>query len=140
MKTTMIILLLTIGLTIFSCKDKSVNSVDQIIGSYKAIVFREPGSQDGGVDILAKGGMLTTRLLSDLKAEGKLVIPDNIGSNFAPTDMNYNGTFTFDADSVHFKNTQTLLDYYSFIRKGTRLETPDMIGRMASFKIILEKE
>lgn len=124
----------------------SIPDVERITGFYEAVKFIEPGEHDGGVDILANGGVLTARLTSDFEVEGRLVIPGNIGSNFAPTDTNYTGLFDLDRDTVRFKDTNTLLDYYPsyplmFIVTGTRLETVDWeeSGRWA-IKIVMEKQ
>jgi hypothetical protein len=127
-------------LTTSSCKDSTVNDIDGIVGSYNAVIFREPGSSDGGVDILREGGGLTLRLWSDFRAEGKLFIPENIGSNYPPTDTNYSGTLDLNRDTIRVRSTQTLLDQFPLIAKDHRLETPDMPGRMATFKIIFEKQ
>ena len=122
-----------------SCNDDSITNAERIAGFYEAIVFTEPGAHDGGVNILANGGVLTARLFSDFKVEGRLVIPEDIDSNFAPQDINYCGTFTVNVDTIRFVGAETLLDQFPFIIKETRLETPDMTGRMALFKIILDK-
>lgn len=129
-----------------SCNNDSVPSSEWIAGSYVATTFTEPGQHDGGVDILANGGMFTARLSSSFEVEGRLVIPENIGSNFSPVDTIYIGLFNLDGDTLTFKDTGTLLDYYPsyplmFIATGTRLESVDWEerGRWA-IKIIMERQ
>jgi hypothetical protein len=124
----------------FSSCNNSITEAERIAGFYRATTFTEPGEHDGGVDILANGGILTARLSSNSGVEGRIVIPGNIGSNFAPVDVNYSGIFSVNEDTMHFENTETLLDLPVFIIYEHRLETPDMTGRMALFKIILEKQ
>lgn len=128
------------------CNNDSVTDVERITGFYEATTFTEPGRHDGGVDILANGGMLTARLSSNFEVEGRLLIPENIESNFSPADTNYTGLFDLDDDTVRFKDTNTLLDIrpsypLMFIVKDTRLETVDWDenGRWA-IKIIMEKQ
>lgn len=135
-------ILFLFALSILACKEDSVSDVEKIANSYKAVVFVLPGSGDEPIDVLAKGGSLTTRLSSDFKVEGRVVIPANIGTSDPATDTNFVGTFTMNADTIRFKNTGTLLDrsdYFPFIVKGSRLESADRISR-GPFKILLEKQ
>lgn len=127
---------------IFACeRNSSVDAIGRITGDYKAIVFQEPGQHDGGVDILANGGSLTARFLKDFNVEGYILIPEDIGSNYAPIDTTYVGTFTMDGDSIQFKNTGTPLDNLSpFLIKDSLIESIDKPGRGTAFKIILEKQ
>lgn len=120
------------NLSILACKGDSVSDVERIVNSYKAIVLTLPGSRDEPVDVIAKGGMLTARLLSDYRVEGRIVIPPNISTSAPATDTNYVGSFTLSADTVRFRNTGTPLDhsdYFPFVVKGARLESVDKISR-----------
>lgn len=126
-----------------TCSDNdSVTDVGRITGIYMATAFIEPGEHDARVDILANGGILTAQLSSNFEVEGHLLIPDNIGSNFAPTDTSYYGEFNLDGDRLHFINAKTFMDHdpFMFIVKDARLETPDWTGHWTSTKIILEKQ
>ncbi len=127
---------------VFACNnDEGILNVDRVVGFYRAIVFTEPGRLDGGVDILAKGGELSARLLKkDLKVEGYIRIPAGVESNFPPMDTIYTGTFALAADTLHIKNTHTPLDSYSpFLVKGNRLESIDKDVRWR-IKMVLEKK
>ena len=130
-------------LLVLSCSKNSVSEDDeQISGLYKAIAFSEPGEKDGGVDILASGGMLTVRLLDNFELEGHIRVPSDIGSNFAPIDDDFNGTFTLTDVRVHFINTGTFFDHdpWLFVVKDGQLRTPEWTGRLAPTEIILEKQ
>lgn len=125
-----------------ACNDDAATELERVTGTYWATTFTEPGQLDGGIDILANGGILTARLRSNYEVEGQLLIPENIESNFAPTDVDYYGEFNLEGDSIHLVNTETFLDQdpYMFIIKDSRLETPDWTGRWAPTKIILDKQ
>jgi hypothetical protein len=125
----------------FACERSSpVDDIDRIKGDYKAIVFEEPGQLDGGVDILANGGSLTARLFQNFYVEGYILIPEDIGSNYAPIDTTYMGTFILAGDSIQFKNTSTPLDHLSpFFINGSLLVSKDRRGRGPGF-MILEKQ
>jgi hypothetical protein len=133
---------LGIMLVVMACNNDTVTGLDRVIGMYSATTFTEPGQHDGGVDILVNGGILTARLRSNYEVEGHLLIPENIGSNFTATDVDYYGEFNLDGDNIHFVNTETFLDQdpYIFIIRDSRLETPDWTGRWAPTKIILDKQ
>jgi len=126
-----------------SCNEDPITyNIRNLIGFYKATTFTEPGSHDGGVDILANGGELTVQFTENYTVSGHLFIPDSIESNYPPMDTNYSGIFTIDNDIVRFKNTHYILNepQLYFIVKNGRLETEEVIGRGATFKIILEKQ
>jgi len=134
------LLLLCTILLVISCGHNSVSEDDgQIPGLYKAIEFTMPGDHDGTVDILDNGGSLTLRLLDDFEVEGHLIIPANIG--LGQTDAEINGTFTLNADSVHFNNTDTFLDndMWLFLVIDNQLRTPEWEGRKGQNVIILKK-
>ena len=139
------ILLMCTILFMFSCSENTVTEdqdpkkVDEIAGLYEAIVFTEPGTHDGGVDILDNGGSLTATLLNDYRVEGHLVIPDSIDSNFPPTDTSFEGNFSIDVDTVRFENTGTFLDSdpWMFIITDEHLSTPEWTGRWALTEIVL---
>jgi len=135
------VLLICTILLVISCDQNSISGDDgQIPGLYKATEFTMPGDQDGTVDILANGGSLTLRLLDDFEVEGRLIIPANIG--LWQTVADFNGTFTLNADSVHFNNTGTFLDneMWLFLVIDYQIKTPEWEGRMGQNKITLEKQ
>jgi len=133
-----------ITIVIFSCSSDEVtgNDATRLSGLYKAIVFIEPGSNDEGLDILANNGLLTIQFDRNFTVSGQLIIPENIGSNYAPIDTNYGGTYTLNGDTLRFNNTNDILDnpVVYFIVKDSTIETPVYQGRFALFKIILEKQ
>ncbi|MFC1547903.1 hypothetical protein ACFL5M_05190 [Candidatus Neomarinimicrobiota bacterium] len=136
------VLSLVIMLIVMACSNTDSGAEnEQIFGAYAASTFTEPGELDGGVDILGNGGMLTAQLGTNYIVDGYLLIPENIGSNFASTNTDYYGEFNLDGDTVRFVNTETFLDHdpFIFVVKESRLETPDWSGHMAQTKIILEK-
>ena len=130
-------------LIISSCNDDPISSnIKNLIGFYKATTFIEPGSRDGGVDILANGGELTAQFTENHTVSGHLFIPDSIDSNYPPMDTNYCGTYTLVKDTLRFKNTSNVLEIPNiyFIVKNDLLESGDIIGRHNPFKIILTKQ
>ena len=127
-----------------ACSDDPVSSENnsQLKGTYGATTFIEPGSADGGIDILENGGELTMEFRDNYFVEGRLMIPDNIGSNFSPVDTNYSGSYSLNEDTIRFSNTTDLLDSPTiyFLLRDSSLETPDYEGRLSLLKIILEKQ
>ena len=129
-------------IVIVTCNSNDpVTGTEPIAGLYVATTFTEPGQLNGGVGILANGGILTARLGSNYEVEGRLLIPDNIGSNFAPTDMSFSGEFNLNGNTLRFLNTQTFLDrdLYQFLVSDTRLENLFLDPRSA-ITIILDKQ
>lgn len=122
--------------------DDEINpEVERVVGFYKATTFTEPGDDDSGVDIGAEGGVVVAQLHSDLTVEGYYFIPENIGTNFAPRDMLYKGTFSLDNDTLRFKDTDvTVLDEYPYMVHADRLEMPQQSGRLSLLKVIMEKQ
>ncbi|PID60684.1 MAG: hypothetical protein CR986_03550 [Ignavibacteriae bacterium] len=139
---TKIIYFILLLFFLVSCDDdKITNNKDELSGTYKATKFTEPGSTDGGVDILANNGSLTLQFNKEQKVEGHLLIPADIGSNFAPIDTDFNGNYKVTNDTLRFSNTVDVLDNnVYFLTKDSKLETPDYEGRRSLFKIILEKK
>jgi len=103
--------------------------VERVVGFYKAITFIELGRSDGGVDILAGGGILVAQLYADFSVEGYYSIPDTVETSFPPRDMLYKGTFELTDDTLRFHGTDVAgLEFLPFIVYDDRLETPDIIN------------
>lgn len=75
-----------VALTV-SCERVTDPQEEGISGRYVVTQFTEPGQHDGGMDIPAKSGMVTTRLSSNLEVEEHLVIPEDSGPSFPPVDV-----------------------------------------------------
>jgi hypothetical protein len=125
-------------LLLAGCKDTVVNPVDRIVGQYKAVTFIVLGSRDEPVDVLKYGGTLTAKLESNFRVEGRVTIPPDANLGWRTIDTTYSGTFTLKADTLTFKDTQTLLDRMPFLVQERRLATPILLR--IPFKIILEKQ
>ncbi len=119
-----------------SCEVPTESSA--LTGYYESITFREPGQADGGVDILAKGGFIQLRLRADAAVKGRVFVPPNIGTGYGKIDQRFSGSYGVTGDTLRVTGTGTLIDVRWLI-KGDKLETPNLPGHGASFKIILAK-
>ncbi len=134
--------LIFLGLLLGACGGSTVTQPDELIGSYKAVIFVVPGELDNGIDILAEGGMLSVSLTSGNKMTGHLRIPPNTGAIYPQVDTAFIGTYTLGTDTIYFHNTGTLLDnpYLFFLAHADTLETSPAFSPRGYTRIVLLRE
>jgi hypothetical protein len=137
-------LLLGLSLLITACGRKDAGgtgslsaSPDVVAGVYTSTEFQEPGQNDAGVDLNAKGGYLNLTLTRDYKVEGKLVVPPEAGSNYDGTDQAFQGTWRAAGSGLVIEGTGTLIDGRDWICGIGTLETSG--GGRGPFRIALKK-
>ncbi len=119
-----------------SCELPSASSA--LTGYYESTTLQGIAQADGGVDILAKGGFIRLRLRADSAVRDHLFVPPNIGSSHGKLDQRFSGSYLVRGDTLHVTGTGTLIDR-PWLIEGDKLETPNLPGHGAAFKIILAK-
>jgi hypothetical protein len=112
----------------------------RVAGNYIATIFIIPGNNDGSVDVLANGGMISAILFPDFTVRGRVVIPKHPNLRGDGFDEIFEGIYTLKNDSLQFKNFQNVLSIPQlyFLNKPPRLE-----GQLISISpiiITLEKQ
>ena len=98
-------------------------SPEVVAGVYTSMTFIEPGQNDAGVDVHAKGGFINLTLTPSFGVEGKLVIPPETGSNYDGTSLSFLGTWRASGSGIVIEGTETLLDGHEWICGAGTLET-----------------
>ena len=132
MKTKILtaIKLTVLALLLFSCKDEQVPTetidpkLQRVIGDYKATKFKLPDPTDNTVDIIAKGGSISTKITKSATIEGRVIIPPGAFSSSYPGDDYYfSGKVVFIGnDSIKFNNTNNSLQIAPFRIIGDSLK------------------
>lgn len=133
-----LLVLLASLLVVVGCDTISETSVQ---GMYAATVFVEVGPTDGSVDVLAGGGHLILNLWPDGRFETFAARP--IGQDEMARDY-VSGTYRLDGRRLVFAPDSATwalgwVNEAEVSDRGDRLETPDLPGFGAPFKIVLER-
>ena len=113
-------------------------AVSNVHGTYRSVVFVEPGPADGGVDVLALGGSITLDLRPDGRAEGTVVIPGGNATNYAPGTHRIDVAYTVRGDTVVFGARAMLpFDRLRWTPAARELETFPVPARGRPFQILL---
>ncbi len=143
------IYLMMISLLLFSatfCSDNIIEPIQydpnamRVAGNYIATTFVVPGSNDGSVDVLANGGMISAILLLDFTVRGRMIMPSHPNLQGEGFDEMFEGIFTVKKDSLQFKNTDNYLSHPQlyFVIKNRKLE--GKLEGISSTIIVLEKQ
>jgi len=140
------IMLMHFLLFLFCCVEATVEPEEQdpdalkVSGSYNATTFIIPGSNDGSVDVLASGGMITAILYPDYTVSGRVVIPKHTNLRGDGFDETFKGNYTIKHDSLQFKNFQNVLSIPQlyFIVTHNRLE--GKLEGISLIIVVLEKQ
>lgn len=131
--------ILVIFLSFFGCDENNNNEYyTNLVGDYKATTFIEPGSNDGGTDILANGGYLNLTLYNDGKFYYEVFIPEGINLNYSSGKFTYKGEYTIKADTIILNDQPIFLTELIWDKMSDKLETKEVMWR-GPYKIIIEK-
>ena len=139
----MMISLLLLSITF--CSDNIIEPIQydpnamRVAGNYIATTFVVPGSNDGSVDVLANGGMISVILSLDFTVRGRMIMPSHPNLQGEGFDEVFGGSYTIKNDSLQFKNFQNALSHPQiyFIIKLDKLEA--YLQAHSPVKIILER-
>jgi hypothetical protein len=93
-----------------SRNDDAAAPLAPLPGVYTSTVFVEPGASDVPVDVHSAGGYLNLTLGDSFAAEGKLVIPPGVGSNYDSTNATFEGTWRRAGRNVVVEGTGLFID------------------------------
>ncbi len=131
---------LAILIVFIACnKEQSSEPTSELYGTYESNRFIEPGSADGGVDILSSGGYLRIALDDNSKFQSELFIPQGVASNYPKGHTSYDGSFSIKDHTVIFDSANFFLDSIRWEPQNKKLETFEVPPRGQPFKIILYK-
>ena len=138
-KILLLVLILICLLFVYSCKDEQpVVSGDELPGLYISSTFIEPGSLDGGIDIIACGGYIELTLKDNFEYSAEMFIPENIYSNHAPGTRQYEGTYALKSDTLKLSHSISFAQNFKWSKQERRLESFGVYLR-GPFKLILDK-
>lgn len=119
-----------------SCAGNSGNDND-ISGRYRTIVFIQPGPADQPLDLNEKGGYVEFDLREDFTFEARFFTPDLPDFQMKKTEMNFEGTYSINEDTVKIFGTNIFLDTEPFIYKDGKLEIKNKLPGLMD--LVLEK-
>lgn len=111
----------------------------RVSGNYIATKFIIPGNNDGSVNVLANGGMISAILSPDFRVKGKMIIPKHPNLSGDGFNETFEGYFTMRNDSLQFKSMYNFLSIPQlyFINKPPKLE--GQLNSISPIIITLEK-
>jgi hypothetical protein len=118
--------------------DQPVETYQDLFGTYESLTFIEPGSADGGIDILKAGGYLRIILNHNYEYSAELFIRENIQSNYAPGKHNYAGTYSVKDDIISFSSLY-IVNQMKWERETKLLKSLEVPPRGRPFEIVLFK-
>ena len=120
-------------------KEQSNEPISELPGMYESNRFIEPGSADGGVNILSSGGHLRITFDDDFIFHSELFIPQAAASNYPQGYTHYDGSFSIMDQTIKFDSANFFLDSIRWEPESKKLETFEVSPRGQPFKIILYK-
>jgi hypothetical protein len=110
---------------------------NDIPGRYRTVVFIQPGPADQPLDLNEKGGYVEFELRKDFTFKAKFFTPDLPDFQMKETEMNFEGTYSINEDTIKISGTNIFLDNELFFYKDRKLEIKNKLPGLMD--LVLEK-